>query len=302
MELLHLRPDELAPYAPGLCALEAAIRYPVGEDDHFAIDHGADYHPFFSEMGDAHFMVGVDGDRVFASLAGVFRAATIGPRRISTVYLGDFKIDREYRGRQLGRKMGVMCLKLLWRKPELRRWRLAYGAAMRGERGDVTRSLGRFHPGRLMSPLAELALYFVSPEQLRGLGDGPPAPPDNGLDLGGTHAAEGAPLSPVPLTVSTAGRKDLRLESTGAPWPLVHLPQSPQHWVGGLGGMLAQAAEEIPTDALACFGVDRRLDDHTRWLRDRGLGDGATCTIYALSYPGTVPADLPWVHLAPSEI
>jgi hypothetical protein len=294
VKLLHLQARQLAPYAEGLRALESSIRYPVGDgEDHFTIDHGPDYHPFFSEMGEAHFMVGVDGDEVFASLAGVFRTACLGERHIQTAYLGDFKLAPSHRGRGLGRRMGTKCLRLLWDQPELRRWRIAYGAAMRGDRGDVTRTLRGLHPGRLMRPLAEQAMYFEAPSRLRSLGDGPPTPP-GGLDLGGTQA-------PGPLFVSTEGRKNLRLESTGQHWPLMHLPRAPQHWTS-LGSMLAEAAHTLPGDSVACFAVDRRLDGHIRWLHSVGIEAGATCTLYALTRPGTLPRGLPWVHLATSEI
>ena len=37
-------------------ALERGVTYPLGHD-RFAIDHGSAYHPFFSALGDARFLV-----------------------------------------------------------------------------------------------------------------------------------------------------------------------------------------------------------------------------------------------------
>ncbi len=294
--LLHVPAADLGPFVDGLRALEGSITYPVGDGaDHFRIDHGPDYHPFFSDMGEAHFLVGLDGDEVFASLAGVLRSATLGNRTIPTAYLADFKLARAYRGRGFGRQMATTCLRLLWQKPELRRWHLAYGAAMRGAEGDVTRTMRGLHPGRIMRPLASLALYFQAPETLRDLGDGPPSPDPEGLDLSGTD-------SDAPLFVSTKGRKDLRLESTGTHWPLMHLPTGPQHWKDGLGGLLARASTALPAGSTACFSVDQRLQDHIVWLHNAGVEVGATCTVYALGRPGLLPRQLPWVHLSTSEI
>lgn len=291
--LVYSAAADLGPYAAGLCALEAGIAYPVGDGaDHFTIDHGPSYHPFFSQMGDAHFLIGIDGDDVVASLAGVLRTAVLGDRRIETAYLADLKLAPTHRGGGLNRRIAMKCLQLLWAKPGLRRWRLAYGAAMRGERGDVTRTLRGLHPGRILRPLARLRLFFEPPDKLRGLGEGPPRPPQDGLDLSGASGS---------LFESTKGRKDLRLDSTGAHWPLMHLCRPPQQWTDGLGGILAQAAD-LPTDTVACFGLDERLDDHIRWLHAAGVEPGATCTLYALVLPGTLPPALPWVHVATSEI
>ena len=216
-------------------------------------------------------------------------------RALGTAYLADLKLAKSHRGGQLNRRIAMTCLRLLCQKPELRRWSIAYGAAMRGDRGDVMRTLRGWHPGRALRPLAGLALYFEPPERLRGLGTGPPRPVHHGLDLSGA-------LEPGPLFESTEGRKDLRLASTGAHWPLMHLRRSPQHWQGGLGGMLAEAATTLPTGTVACFGLDRRLEDHVRWLHAAGIEAGATCTLYALTVPGTLPPQLPWVHLPTHEI
>ncbi len=294
-ELHYLQGDELVRFQRGLAALEGDIWYPVGDgEDEFAIDHGDHYQKFFTEMGEAHFLIGVDGDEVVASLAGVFRSALLGEKEIPTVYLGDLKIADSHRGGNITRRMATTCLKLLW-KPRMRRFKIAFGVGMRGEHGDASRSLRGAHPGKLLRPLAELALYFVRPEELVGLGIGPAAPVGTGLDLSGNR-------EPPPLFVSTAGRKDLRLRSTGQHWPLVHIPRSPNHWEQGLGQMLSRAGSEMPAESLACFCLDRGLEEPIRWLADNGIVSTTTGTVYALVLPGTLLRKRAWVHLATSEI
>ena len=45
----------LKPYVVGLRKLEREISYPIADGaDSFVIDHGVNYHPFFSKMGKKH--------------------------------------------------------------------------------------------------------------------------------------------------------------------------------------------------------------------------------------------------------
>ena len=289
----------LAPYAAGLARLEQGITYPVGDGaDHFQIDHGPSYHPFFSSMGDAHFLLALDGDEVVGNVTGVVRTVRRRSRVAHGLYVCDLKVAPHHRGTGLARRMLLAGLASIAKEPRTRRVRLLYGAAMRGAAGDVLRSARGLNPLKLGRSVARLSLYFVRPEQLAVLRpDGAPPPPrlDAGLDLS-PDAAE--------AWVDTAGRKDLRLQSTGAAWPLVHLPLGPVSWGGSLGAHLQRCGRELLTRGVAgqaCFGLDERLEDHVAWLRSAGIFPGASCTVYLLSL---IPSfrRVRWVHLATSEI
>jgi len=214
IRFINLLADEIGPYVDALRALERDIHYPIDDGrDTFTIDHGPEYHPFFSQMGRAGFVLALDGDRVVGSLAGVSKRADVRGRATPSIYMADMKLARAYRGRGIIQRMFLWALGLIPREPDLRSWRYAYIAAMRGERGDVTRSVRGLHLGKLARPAARLAVYFVDPQKLAALAiDGAPEPPreEDGIDL------SPAPIG-APLAVSTAGRKDLRLKSTGAP-------------------------------------------------------------------------------------
>ncbi|MBI3723839.1 GNAT family N-acetyltransferase, partial [bacterium] len=197
--------------------------------------------------------------------------------------------------------MGLAALRSAVTRGALRSWRFAYFAAMRGARGDVTRSARRLSPLRAFRPLAELLLYFEPGEKLARLSlDGAPAPPPHGgLDLSPAFAAG----DETPL-VTTDGRKDFVLASSGKPWPLVHLPCGPSRWKPTLAAYLRRSGEALVAragESVACFAIDRRLADHADWLALAGFAPGAVCTVYALSCPPWQgkPA---WVHLATSEI
>lgn len=301
----------LEPHAAALRRLEAEIDYPIADGaDRFVIDHGEEYHRFFSALGDARFLVAIEpSGEACGVFGGVLRHATLKGERVASAYACDLKLARRWRATGLARRMLVRALGEALRRPQLRRWRIAYAAAMRGARGDVFRTVRGAHPGKLAGPLATLRVYFADPERLARLeGDGPRPP----------EAALGYDLSPEAACsedglVTTRGRKDMRLRSTGEPWPLVHVPGGPSTWGRGLGQHLRRAARGIlggrvideagppPRGACACFALDARLGDHVGWLAAAGVEPGAVCTVYALVLPGA-PRRPEWVHLATSEI
>jgi hypothetical protein len=302
---LFLPATEIGPYVDGLRAIERATEYPIADGaDAFTIDHGQDYSRFFTTLGhDARFVLALDGDRVVGGVAGVARNVRMGDRMVPAVYGADWKLAPEARGQGLGRAMMTWGLGLVFRQPDLLTWRFGYVAAMRGKKGDVLRATRGMHPAKLTGKVARLAVYFVKPEQLATLGlAAAPVPPDadRGLDLSFVATGE----VDAPGLCSTAGRKDLRLRSTGQPWPLVHLPLGPGHWRPTWGHYLKACGEALVArapGAVACFAVDERLISHTGWLASQGVERGAVCSVYALDL--TLRARrASWLHLATSEI
>ena len=294
LELVLCDAAGLARYAPSLRALEREVTYPLDDGrDRFFIDHGERYHPFFSGLGDARFLLAAEGDRVLGSVAGVFRESREGGRAVPSVYLCDLKVHPSQRGTGLARTMAARALRLAVTDPSLWRWRLAYGAAMRDARGDVTRSMRGAHAGRLLAPEATLAVYFVGARSLATLDPTgcPPPPTTPGLEL--------SPRA-LPAVTTTAGRKDLRRISNGAPWPLAHLTHGPATWGTSLGAYLRACGDSLAPEATACFTLDQRLDDHVAWLRARGVCSDTVCTVYTLRLGRR--ASTGWAHLSPSEI
>ena len=305
VRFVHARAHELSPYVEQLRALEREIPYPIADgEDEFRIDHGDTYHPFFSDMGEAHFILALDGDRAVGTVAGVLREAVLRGHRTKLLYAADMKVARTHRGGNLARRMLLFAARKMVLQPGGLSWRLAYVAAMRGAKGDVTRTVRGLHLGQLARPLAVLSLYFTPPAQLAGLDlETAPASPRlaDGLDL---SPLDDARPSPEPGFVTTAGKKDLRLRSTGAPWPLVHLVAGPATTRPSWPAHLRACGEALGARGLpgpACFALDRRLTAHVDWLARHDIQPGAACTVYALSLTRrTVGAS--WVHLATSEI
>jgi GNAT superfamily N-acetyltransferase len=291
----------IAPYVPELRRLEQSIRYPISDGaEHFFIDHGPEYHPFFSSLGNARFLLALRGDRVIGSIAGVLRPVSVSGRQLRALYLCDLKVAPDERGRGISRRLIRLGLGHVIRDRDLRQTRFFYGAAMRGASGDVMRSARGVHPFRMGSLSARLQLYFAAPEALARLDleRAPPPPRTPGAVLGpSAHAEE-------PGLFSTAGSKDLRLVSSGQPWPLIHLPLGPEAWRPSWGAYLRRCGEALVSRGLAgsaCFAIDERLPDHISWLSSQGITPGAVCTVYSLRL-ALLPAAPAWVHLPTSEI
>lgn len=294
---------EVVPYAPSLRRLEQSIRYPIADGaDHFFIDHGEHYHPFFSTMGHAHFLLALRGDEVVGSVAGVVRDVKVAGRTVRALYLCDLKVAAAERGRGLARRMLQHGLGQLLRRPALRACRMIYGAAMRGEKGDVMRTARGLNPLRMGSSDARLALYFVPPGKLAALdvSRAPRPPRAPGIEFGPSAAAP----CEAPGLCTTAGRKDLRLLSTGQPWPLVHLPLGPSAWKPSWGAWLRECGAALVArqpSAIACFAIDERLGEHVTWLAGEGIRPDTVCTVYSLALP-FLRGHTGWVHVPTSEI
>jgi hypothetical protein len=289
MRLVHLR--DVSMYQRGLRELEADISYPI-DNDRFRIDHGDNYAKFFERMGQAHFLLALDGERVVGTFAGVGKTVQQAGKRAPAVYGGDWKIAPDWRGGQLAPKFFWSGLRNVFDGPS---WRLVYVAAMRGRGGDVTRSFKGISPLRLGKAAARLAVYFAQRETILMMSPkGCPKIPPGGLELSPDAGHRGG-------ITTTAGCKDLILESTGKPWPLWHLPLGPSRLKQSFGRYLYASAKVVPEGASLCFALDERLEDIITWLDQRGIAPGATCTIYMFRLP-FAPRPEPWVHLATSEI
>src|SRR5262249_32297502 len=93
LRFVHARADELAPYAESLAALERSIEYPIADGaDTFRIDHGPGYERFFSTLGEAHFLLALEGDRVVGTIAGILRDADLRGKKTRVAYVADMKV------------------------------------------------------------------------------------------------------------------------------------------------------------------------------------------------------------------
>ena len=293
-----LHPEQLAPYVAELRALEQGIQYPIDNGaDAFFIDHGPLYHPFFSGMGKARFVLFFDEGRVTGSIAGVWKEVGLGTKSYMGLYAADLKIHPQYRGQNL-------VPRLLWRlffrwtyTADFQGWDCVYFAAMQGEKGGVPKSFrSKMHLGKITKPVAEFFVYFVAPEQLKGSATAPPKHPfETCLRLSASQEE---------LLHSTNGRKDFVLQSTRAPWNIIHLGaigSDPEAFAQRLANAGATLRADNP-NALLCFAVDSRRQNLIHWLSLQGITTETRCVVGSVSFfcPSLHRAE--WADISTAEI
>ncbi|WP_257295068.1 hypothetical protein [Endozoicomonas sp. YOMI1] len=293
-------------YAKQLQNIEQSIQYPLSEaGDHFTIVHGTPYHGFFSAMGKALFILAMHGESVIGSIAAVWKPVTVNNQSYTALYLADLKLSKQYRGKKIIHRMIWFALKKWLTNTNYRGWDFVFfaamkKAAMKKNNDDVTRSFSGFHLGKLVKVSCTLDIYFCSCKELLSLDNRSPLLPS-------LHRV--ACLSQIDSNIrNNSGTKDFKLQSTGKPWQLIHLPIPPGYWSNPLDSYLRHAAHEqslISESVTLCFSLDSRLTELKRWLIANSIKPGAACSIY--SCPNTLFGVSPidesdFIHLDTSQI
>ena len=249
LDIRELDEAEWKVYESRIADLEQGMSYPLGED-RFEIDHGADYFAFFTRLGRLHYYVVLDENRVVAVVAAILRR--IPPANCETPkavwYLCDLKVHPEYRSRYLPVSISVYaCPKLAPLASH------AYAISMDADskrQNPLARMLSRF-PLTPMSIATRLGIVSLDAEQMRKV---EPVLREHFGDLS---------------YLSLAGKKDIILQSTGAPMPLLHVQFGP-------------CAEQGFTEPLEgyvhmfCVSIDHPL---LEVLRHQGVYPSATATV-----------------------
>uniref|UniRef100_A0ACD5H5K8 GNAT family N-acetyltransferase n=1 Tax=Desertifilum tharense IPPAS B-1220 TaxID=1781255 RepID=A0ACD5H5K8_9CYAN len=87
-------------FQASIAAIEQIAQYPLG-NDFFQIEHGLNYFAFFDRLGDVHYYVALDGDRVAAVGAGILRQLSDS----LAWYLCDLKVHPDYQRQYLSPRL-----------------------------------------------------------------------------------------------------------------------------------------------------------------------------------------------------
>lgn len=188
-------------FLPQIQALEESAEYPLG-DDFFKIDHGSDYFKFFDRLGNLKYYVWLEGNQVAAVAAGILRKVPYRRGFRNAWYLCDLKVHKDFRGQRIPLRMLTRCL-----LPNYFFGPRGYAISMNasGEKANrVARMLNHFR----WAPIK----YAVT------------------LQLWSLTKAEMLKVKPLierhrgPVSyLSLAGVKDIVLQSTNRPMPLLHV-------------------------------------------------------------------------------
>jgi GNAT superfamily N-acetyltransferase len=238
---------ERSAFAERIAALEADAQYPLGHDS-FHLDHGPDYFAFFDRLGEVHYDIVLDEDRVVAVAARVLRTLGAGREARECWYACDLKVHPEYRGRHLPFRMAAHAFVRAYR-----RCPRGYAISMNpgdGSENRVVRLLGRI---RVLPVTTATELVFFSLDA---------------QDMTRAVSIVEAHRGPVGY-LSLRGVKDLVLTSTGRPMPLLHVQFGPG----------AQPQWGTPQQGASHMLSAPRGDPLTRAMMDAGFKVGATASV-----------------------
>ena len=232
-----------------IAALEKGTSYPLGKD-RFEIDHGKDYFAFFTRLGQLHYYVMCDGDRVVAVVAAILRCvpSASGEKPKQAWYICDLKVHPKYRRQHLPDsilkhafpKLSSLCSR-------------AYAISMDTDREQPNRFALMLKNFSLapMSIATRLGIVSLDARWMRKV---EPILRDHFGDVS---------------YLSLAGKKDIVLQSTNLPMPLLHVQF----------GACAEQAYSKPLDNcvhMFCIAIDHPLLDV---LKHQHIYPSATATV-----------------------
>ncbi|MFG0319719.1 MAG: hypothetical protein ACF8XB_20780 [Planctomycetota bacterium JB042] len=249
MEVVALSRADEPRVAPLLRRLERGIRYPLGAD-RFEIDHGDDPFRFFRRLGEARTFAAFEDGRLAGVLTAVLRSIPTrdGGRR-DAHYLCDLKAAPGRRGARVLRPLAEAFE--AHAPPDAP----AYGVSMNA--ADGSNRLVRLAPRLFDGVRAAAALRLYS--------------------LDAPDATVAAPLladrfGRPPTWASLAGVKEIVLESTGRPMPLLHAQ---------VGPLAADGGRSAPVEGASHMFCHLAGDPLEARLRDAGLVPSAGATVLA---------------------
>ena len=202
MKIIKITKKNISTWQEQIENLESLSRYPLGKD-FFRIDHGDNYLSFFARLGKTHYYAAVENGKIIAVAAGILRTikqAHTSSKVFRVWYLCALQVHPSHRGRKI--PLRIFSRAFFWNYLKCQK---IYAISMDGaESGKVERLLKRFRwaPMKVAATLNFFSLSFVQLMQVR--------------DLIERHLGNISFLS-------LAKKKDLILESTSKPLPLLHI-------------------------------------------------------------------------------
>ena len=271
-------PEQVKKYIRDFKALEKKIEYPLEDGNgSFKIDHGINYHTFFTQQGfKTRFAVIKKDEKIIGTVAGIWKPIRINNKDYTGFYISDLKIDSNYRKKNILRKLLWYLLKRWPITPDYQGWDFNYYCTMLRKGKGVDISFKSFNPAKLPSYLATMNIYMVNPRDLLLL---------NLNSLPDNKKSKSINLSPLRVenVLWNNGIKDIVSTIDNSIMQLGHL--HPQIFTKKFSPVFNEIISEIvhKDKGLACFAVDYRETEKIKWLDSKGISTKTRCKIFSFS-------------------
>ena len=271
-------PGQVKKYIRDFKTLEKKIEYPLEDGNgSFKIDHGLNYHTFFTQQGfKTRFAVIKKDEKIIGTVAGIWKPIRINNKDYTGFYISDLKIDSNYRKKNILRKLLWYLLKRWPITPDYQGWDFNYYCTMLRKGKGVDISFKSFNPAKLPSYSATMNIYMVNPRDLLLL---------NLNSLPDNEKSKSINLSPLRIenVLWNNGIKDIVSTTDNSIMQLGHLhPQIlTKKFSSGFNEIISEIVHK--DKGLACFAVDYRETEKIKWLDSKGISTKTRCNIFSFS-------------------
>ena len=271
-------PGQVKKYIRDFKTLEKKIEYPLEDGNgSFKIDHGLNYHTFFTQQGfKTRFAVIKKDEKIIGTVAGIWKPIRINNKDYTGFYISDLKIDSNYRKKNILRNLLWYLLKRWPITPDYQGWDFNYYCTMLRKGKGVDISFKSFNPAKLPSYSATMNIYMVNPRDLLLL---------NLNSLPDNEKSKSINLSPLRVenVLWNNGIKDIVSTTDNSIMQLGHLhPQIlTKKFSSGFNEIISEIVHK--DKGLACFAVDYRETEKIKWLDSKGISTKTRCNIFSFS-------------------
>ena len=271
-------PGQVKKYIRDFKTLEKKIEYPLEDGNgSFKIDHGLNYHTFFTQQGfKTRFAVIKKDEKIIGTVAGIWKPIRINNKDYTGFYISDLKIDSNYRKKNILRNLLWYLLKRWPINPDYQGWDFNYYCTMLRKGKGVDISFKSFNPAKLPSYSATMNIYMVNPRDLLLL---------NLNSLPDNKKSKSINLSPLRVenVLWNNGIKDIVSTTDNSIMQLGHLhPQIlTKKFSSGFNEIISEIVHK--DKGLACFAVDYRETEKIKWLDSKGISTKTRCNIFSFS-------------------
>ena len=272
-----IKPENIDEYVVDFRSLEKGIVYPLENGNgSFYIDHGSEYHPFFTQQGSkVRFVVIKDKNEIIGTAAGIWKTINMDGIGYNGLYAADLKIKKDFRGKKIFKKL-MWRLFLKWPIiKDYQGWDFCFFCTMLKNGIGVEKSFKGITPAKLVRHSGMIYIYMVEPEKINSL---------NFLDMPNVSYNNPINLSPErnELVLWNNGKKDIINSQGKGTYKFGHL--NPEMILSHDYDKIKKAILSIANKGgIVCFGIDERQSDIIRWFESMKISTKTRCKVFSFS-------------------